>query len=277
MNAKKAFTLIELLVVIAIIAILAAILFPVFAQAKLAAKKASSISNAKQVDLGVLMYTGDADDVYPFAQPGDYEWQQSWLVATQPYIKSFQIYISPADKEPRLDYGPGTSSGPPFSYPANGIACYNGGWEPHGVILPHLGWWSDGVTGSDGKKRGTTTVSATSVGLPAETILTGERHKIRPYADRNIAGSWDLNDVNLMGWNGDLPGQKNTGIFTTPDGKSNGSITAAYSNNATFSFVDGHAAAMNPIKTVNTSAANNGDCKTDNNGFFKMWDAKRTQ
>ncbi len=62
---KKAFTLIELLVVIAIIAILAAILFPVFAQAKSAAKKAVSISNQKQLGLSLIMYADDADDMYP--------------------------------------------------------------------------------------------------------------------------------------------------------------------------------------------------------------------
>ncbi len=62
---KRAFTLIELLVVIAIIAILAAILFPVFAQAKMAAKKAATLSNQKQISLGVTMYAGDNDDVYP--------------------------------------------------------------------------------------------------------------------------------------------------------------------------------------------------------------------
>src|SRR4051812_31157002 len=62
---RKAFTLIELLVVIAIIAILAAILFPVFAQAKLAAKKTQSLSNSKQINLGIQMYMNDQDDRYP--------------------------------------------------------------------------------------------------------------------------------------------------------------------------------------------------------------------
>jgi prepilin-type N-terminal cleavage/methylation domain-containing protein len=63
--SRKAFTLIELLVVIAIIAILAAILFPVFAQAKEAAKKTVCVSNNKQIGIGFQMYMGDNDDVWP--------------------------------------------------------------------------------------------------------------------------------------------------------------------------------------------------------------------
>jgi prepilin-type N-terminal cleavage/methylation domain-containing protein len=62
---KKAFTLIELLVVIAIIAILAAILFPVFAQAKLAAKKTAGLSAVKQIGVAFQLYTGDSDDILP--------------------------------------------------------------------------------------------------------------------------------------------------------------------------------------------------------------------
>jgi prepilin-type N-terminal cleavage/methylation domain-containing protein len=64
-NIRRAFTLIELLVVIAIIAILAAILFPVFAQAKVAAKKASDISNLKQIGIAANMYATDSDDLIP--------------------------------------------------------------------------------------------------------------------------------------------------------------------------------------------------------------------
>lgn len=61
---KKAFTLIELLVVIAIIAILAAILFPVFAQAKTAAKASADLSNLKQIGVSLQLYLADSDDVY---------------------------------------------------------------------------------------------------------------------------------------------------------------------------------------------------------------------
>jgi|GEM_PF-236700 len=68
---RKAFTLIELLVVIAIIAILAAILFPVFAQAKVAAKGAADLSNVKQLALGTVMYSADSDDLFPSAYGRD--------------------------------------------------------------------------------------------------------------------------------------------------------------------------------------------------------------
>jgi prepilin-type N-terminal cleavage/methylation domain-containing protein/prepilin-type processing-associated H-X9-DG protein len=90
---KRAFTLIELLVVIAIIAILAAILFPVFAQAKAAAKKTADLSNVKQIGLGIVMYTNDNDDMLPMDQfcpsgaVGACDpvlWQES----VGPYIKS---------------------------------------------------------------------------------------------------------------------------------------------------------------------------------------------
>jgi prepilin-type N-terminal cleavage/methylation domain-containing protein/prepilin-type processing-associated H-X9-DG protein len=104
MQRRNAFTLIELLVVIAIIAILAAILFPVFAQAKVAAKKASDLSNLKQVGLAGLMYAGDYDDVYnPIGSgtvcpaPETATWD-IWQALVLPYTKSGQIFLSPGAK-----------------------------------------------------------------------------------------------------------------------------------------------------------------------------------
>ncbi|RYG29902.1 prepilin-type N-terminal cleavage/methylation domain-containing protein, partial [bacterium] len=98
-SRTRAFTLIELLVVIAIIAILAAILFPVFAQAKDAAKKTQSLSNVKQQAVAAIMYAGDVDDVFPLVacdNPTDVrDYESSWMFAVQPYVKSIRLFYSP--------------------------------------------------------------------------------------------------------------------------------------------------------------------------------------
>jgi prepilin-type N-terminal cleavage/methylation domain-containing protein/prepilin-type processing-associated H-X9-DG protein len=90
---SKGFTLIELLVVIAIIAILAAILFPVFAQAKSAAKKTADLSNLKQNMTASLMYTNDADDYLPHTN-----WQEDYVFAARilPYTKNRDIFRNPS-------------------------------------------------------------------------------------------------------------------------------------------------------------------------------------
>ena len=104
---KKAFTLIELLVVIAIIAILAAILFPVFARARENARRASCMSNLKQLGLGVMMYVQDYDEKYPFSlmrsngtlSPSGTGFGTSywiWYQTLQPYTKSFQVAVCPS-------------------------------------------------------------------------------------------------------------------------------------------------------------------------------------
>jgi len=97
MQRSRAFTLIELLVVIAIIAILAAILFPVFAQAKLAAKKTADLSNVKQIGLSFFMYGNDADDMLPNGVEDGLK-DQTYVMAAElgPYIKNIQIWKDPA-------------------------------------------------------------------------------------------------------------------------------------------------------------------------------------
>ena len=97
---KKAFTLIELLVVIAIIAILAAILFPVFSQAKAAAKKTADLNNHKQIVLGLMMYAADNDDA-TCASNHDLESGETiadfypWYQPVQPYIKNNDVFHDP--------------------------------------------------------------------------------------------------------------------------------------------------------------------------------------
>lgn len=95
---RRAFTLIELLVVIAIIAILAAILFPVFAQAKLAAKQTTSLNSTKQVMTAHIMYAGDVDDTqipYMWMNRGDGVWLTQ-MEMVNPYIKSKDLFMNPA-------------------------------------------------------------------------------------------------------------------------------------------------------------------------------------
>lgn len=127
----SAFTLIELLVVIAIIAILAAILFPVFAQAREKARQSSCLSNTKQMALGLQMYAQDYDDVLCAGEHTGYPgsataWELYLPQILYPYTKSYGIFTCPSDPAPG-SVGSGTYQGVavtkvPMSYiPNNGV------------------------------------------------------------------------------------------------------------------------------------------------------------
>lgn len=99
MQRRLGFTLIELLVVIAIIAILAAILFPVFAKAREAARQSTCVSNDKQVALGVLMYAQDYDEILPrvwTSTGGPTGGARDWTTDTVPYIKNTRVFVCPS-------------------------------------------------------------------------------------------------------------------------------------------------------------------------------------
>ena len=132
LNRRFAFTLIELLVVIAIIAILAAILFPVFARARENARRSSCMSNLKQLGLGLMQYTQDYDEKLPCPGATGYNGEfrnddgsaakASWRQKTYPYTKSVQIFICPSNIAGGMNFPtdmgtPGIAGAP---YPAMG-------------------------------------------------------------------------------------------------------------------------------------------------------------
>lgn len=135
---KSGFTLIELLVVIAIIAILAAILFPVFARARENARRASCQSNMKQLGLGVLQYSQDYDEKLIL----EYNVEQLWPGIVQPYLKSIQVFDCPS-----------------------GIEKFNGGYDPY--IGYGFNFWLNGTTAYYG-------LSLATIQRPAETLMIAE-------------------------------------------------------------------------------------------------------
>jgi len=149
-QAKKAFTLIELLVVIAIIAILAAILFPVFAQARESARTISCLSNEKQIALGLLQYTQDYDEHFPVyyydlpaAQQGkpDAPWGPwpnvhfGWDKAIYPYVKNVQVFRCPSNGKGVDTDSTGDDSKPTGSvnYALNAHLSMRDGGEDNGL------------------------------------------------------------------------------------------------------------------------------------------------
>jgi prepilin-type N-terminal cleavage/methylation domain-containing protein len=280
-KGKLGFTLIELLVVIAIIAILAAILFPVFAQAKLAAKKIVDLSNIKEIGTATAIYVNDYDDTWPLAtyyntgaiaggtMPYGSFYRWSSQLCLGPYLKSTAIFLSPVDSytpdvttHPTEAPYPSTRQVAPISFIANSFSNYylldsNGqcNYFPstptavtncQGPIDP--GGWYDENSGSPNYTVSANPVSDTAATNPSDLIM---------YAN----GS-----VQLAAWNG-CPNTVNTETFYCQDsdlvygydavnmalGTSNGTpdpnmATAwrKYANQSNYLFSDTHAKTMAP-------------------------------
>jgi prepilin-type N-terminal cleavage/methylation domain-containing protein/prepilin-type processing-associated H-X9-DG protein len=250
---RSGFTLIELLVVIAIIAILAAILFPVFAQAKNAAKKTQDLSNLKQLGTAQQLYLTDYDDMYN--SPAHYDTPTPtgpqtvlWYVMMLPYTKNTQLFKSPAfvqkwsnttfpwtgnwDWENMYKLGLATKSGSTYtidiSYGANNTEHF--AWGDCG------GAWKNWTDGSNGighfgpVRPDGVNVSATSVDVPAGTIL---------FTNAIFHDLWAMDSKDIL-VNGALPCGF-TVIGYNDSTSTNAEKGGAFNGQINIAYTDGHA------------------------------------
>jgi prepilin-type N-terminal cleavage/methylation domain-containing protein/prepilin-type processing-associated H-X9-DG protein len=273
----SAFTLIELLVVIAIIAILAAILFPVFAQARGKARQASCMSNMKQLGLAILQYNQDYDST--FVMGGTRDWGAWWPALVQPYVKTLEVFSCP---DGRMGGTFVTANRPlrglPIDYAANGLMRNLGGGQilpagPMPCIQGHLFTRSTEVMAEDVIKR------------PAESILVAEKHCDEastggPGYGLIHAGDKAGNNSNWVGSifdndfyvavPGKIPDGSRSATAAYPNGR-RGAVTSRHQGMTNFLFCDGHVKAMDPVATNPQNPADTAQERARKN----MWDAAR--
>jgi prepilin-type N-terminal cleavage/methylation domain-containing protein/prepilin-type processing-associated H-X9-DG protein len=219
---SNGFTLIELLVVIAIIAILAAILFPVFAQARSKARQASCLSNMKQIILADMQYTQDNDEIHSFAfgfSPGDNQPSNSaWTVSLYPYTKSYGIYQCPEDFVERVF--PQYSS---LKIPSSYSQAYR------------FGAWND-ASRDENMRHFASGQSGSNITSPATTILVLERFSSDKYVDfKNGQEGWCSNTA--------FQGNAASNPKIAP-------TSAVHGGGSNYGFADGHAKWMKVAATL---------------------------
>ncbi|BCM88892.1 hypothetical protein IAD21_00734 [Abditibacteriota bacterium] len=231
----KAFTLIELLIVIAIIAILAAILFPVFARTRENARRASCQSNLKQIGLGMLQYAQDYDETYSGSYKNSPNGRIHWGELIFPYTKSSQIYICPSNTSLMTNNGlnnqatnPNTYKGVSYSYNCITIPTVIGspdGWDWNGAplaLLPHVAQTillTEGNVANGGQDNTWTTqltdingsfYGQTWTGTPDDTVAAGNKNMDHRHLDGG----------NILWYDGHVKWAKNTRMPTAtyPEG-----------------------------------------------------------
>ncbi|MBD3292354.1 MAG: DUF1559 domain-containing protein [Armatimonadia bacterium] len=224
---RRGFTLIELLVVIAIIAILAAILFPVFARAREKARQASCQSNLKQLTLGTLMYVQDYDETFPTwdRMIGSEATPEAPPRAVYPYVNNVDVYVCPSgDMKPNI-------SGAPYPGWANYVFHSAPGetyWFP-GPSSRGYGW---NAYLCDHNRTGTWGVMLAEVKKPAETLMLGD--------SAHMAGT----NVGMYAWSNACCDGNGTSGSPLDGVMANGEPTpmsmARHNGGENIGFVDGH-------------------------------------
>jgi len=180
---KMAFTLIELLVVIAIIAILAALLFPAFAQAKEAARRTSCLSNSNQTGLAFVMYCGDYDDTSPTVE--EYNLPTRYVVdywqLIQPYVKNTDVFFCPDDSFSGCD----AAEMLPVTAPGGKCISYGSNWGPMQSFLKNTqegGLYGPFVLDPTSQFYYAAGISMTTITSPADMFAFGDSDDVPWYS-----------------------------------------------------------------------------------------------
>ena len=238
-RARAGFTLIELLVVIAIIAILASILFPVFAQARDKARQTSSQSNLRQISLAFQMYAQDADESFPPASYtgapgvthpdnlGAYRWP--WL--TLPYVKSMALYRSASDTGTYSTYR--DTSDPNYGYFWGLFPSYGYNWRYLAPSTKDAGGADVDAMSDAASTSFSHGASLATIQAPSDTILlTDSTWAPSPGQTQLVMGYFLIN-----------PPQKWAG--STPlTSLSFGYVMPRHQGKANVAFTDGHVKSM---------------------------------